>query len=168
LEDIVVIGKVLKELGICGELKVLPLSDNPERFKKLERVYLVSPDGKRELRGVTVLRQQKGLVHLSLAGCNSPEKASTLRGYFLAVPKNELPLLPEGKYYTFQIIGLRVVTDEGIPLGIVEDILSTGSNDVFVVKGEKEYLIPFLRDVVKKIDLAEKLIIIHPMAGLLE
>jgi 16S rRNA processing protein RimM len=77
--------------------------------------------------------------------------------------------LEDGEFFYSQIVGLSVVTTEGMTLGMVEDILVTGSNDVYVVKdGKREYLIPAIADVVKKIDLEEKTILIEVMEGLLD
>jgi 16S rRNA processing protein RimM len=77
--------------------------------------------------------------------------------------------LEDGEFFYHQIVGLSVVTAEGMTLGKVEDILATGSNDVYVVKnGKKEYLIPAIADVVKRIDLERKTILIEVMQGLLD
>jgi len=108
-------------------------------------------------------------VIMKLRGINSPEDAATLRGGQLMVPEEESPPLPDGVYYYYQIIGLKVFTVDGVYIGEVTDIIETGSNDVYVVRdGEKEYLIPVIRDVIREIDIRKRRIIISPEAGLLE
>ena len=86
----------------------------------------------------------------------------------LYAPGDEIPL-EDGEFFHDQIIGLSVVTIGGMALGKVEDILQTGSNDVYIVKqGAREYLIPAIADVIKRIDLQEKKIVIEVMEGLLD
>ena len=87
----------------------------------------------------------------------------------IQIPEEDRIALPEGSYYQFEIKGLDVYLEGGRFLGKVTDILRTGANDVYVVgQGEKEYLIPALRSVVKEINLSEKRMTLHPMEGLLE
>lgn len=96
------------------------------------------------------------------------ENASFFQDSLLYV-KTETILLEEGEFFYDQIIGLSVITTDGLLVGKVEDILDTGSNDVYIVKHEgKEYLIPAIKKVVKKIDIANKQIIIQVMEGLLD
>ena len=71
----------------------------------------------------------------------------------IAVPRSELPPLPEGEYYWQDLLGLRVVNCEGVELGEVAEIFATGANDVLVVRGERERLIPFVEPVVVKVDI---------------
>jgi 16S rRNA processing protein RimM len=102
-------------------------------------------------------------------GINSREEAAMLRKAVIEVQEKNLPALPANKFYHCQIIGLIVVTHEGKRIGRVAEIIETGGNDVYVVKGEgKEYLIPAIKDVISCIDLSSGTIIIAPMKGLLD
>lgn len=159
----VAVGRVLGPWGLRGELKVEPLTDFPERFALGCSLYV---------EGVAYViercRWHKGKAYVKLSGIGSAAAAEALRQRFLEVPEDELKPLSEGEYYQFQILGLEVRTIEGQPLGKVTQILSTGSNDVFVVHGEGgELLIPALDDVIKAIDLDGGWIEVELVEGLL-
>jgi 16S rRNA processing protein RimM len=148
-QGFVAVGRILGPWGLQGELKVQPLTDFPERFAPGCSLYV---DGVAYVVGHC--RWHKGKAYIRLSGVDSATAAEALRQRFLEVPEEELKPLSEGEYYQFQIVGLDVRTTEGQPLGKVTQILSTASNDVFVVLGEGgELLIPALEDVVKAIDL---------------
>ncbi|NLZ38123.1 MAG: 16S rRNA processing protein RimM [Firmicutes bacterium] len=154
MEPMATIGKVISTHGTKGALKVQPYSDFPERVKMLERVFL-------EINGIRKpYLVQDAFINgrfwvISLAGIEGIEAAQQLRGALILIPLSERLELPQDTYYWDQIIGLDVYTVSGQMLGIVQDILQTGSNDVYVVESQqgKEILIPALKDVVKKVDL---------------
>ena len=105
---------------------------------------------------------------LKLAGIDTRTEAETLRGRALTVPRSELRSLPEGEYYAFQLVGIEVVTTAGAGVGRIVDIMTTASNDVYVVEGERgEILIPAIEDVVKSIDLETGRMVIEAIDGLL-
>ena len=115
------------------------------------------------------MRIDRGALIISFEGINSREEAALLRRAVIEVQENNLPALPENKFYHRQIIGLIVVTPEGRKIGQITEIIETGSNDVYVVKGQgKEYLIPAIKDVVSCIDLRSGTITITPLKGLLD
>src|SRR5262249_25940379 len=94
-----------------------------------------------------------GQIHqvlLTLAGVDSPEAAAALRGYLVQIPRSAAWPLPEGTYYTFQLLDLAVITPSGAPVGVVTDILTTGNNDVYVVKTPdgQELLVPAIKEIV--------------------
>ena len=96
------------------------------------------------------------------------EDARRLAGQWLLAPVSPSPELPPGEYYHYQLVGLTVVTDQGETLGRVQEILATGSNDVYVVKSDAgaELLLPAIRQVVQDIDLATGRILVHLLDGL--
>lgn len=110
----------------------------------------------------------KNQVILKLKGCNSIEDAEKLRNMFVLVKRSDLEELPEGVYYIADLIGLDVYTDEGDLLGKVDDVYSTGANDIYVVKDElgKQKLLPGIPDVIKETNLEEGKIIVHLIEGL--
>ena len=159
----VAVGRVLAPWGLRGDVKVEPLTDFPQRFAAGGRVWA---------GGVTYVieryRWQRGQVFLKLAGIDSVTAAEALRHRLLEVPEDELRPLGEGEYYHFQILGLEVKTTAGEVLGRVEQIISTGSNDVFVVRGPRgEVLIPAVDDVVKSVDPTAGRIEVEVVEGLL-
>jgi 16S rRNA processing protein RimM len=152
------VGRVLALWGVGGDLKVEPLTDFPERFKSGATLWVC---GRRH--DVQRSRWSRGFVYLGLSGVDSRNAAEELRGALLEVPETELTALPEGQYYRFQIIGLEVCTPEGSSLGRVAEILPTGSNDVYVVRGgPRELLIPAIEDVVIEVDLAGGRLVVEP------
>ncbi len=157
------VGRIVGPWGLRGDLKVEPLTDFPERFALGGSLYVEGV-----AYAIERCRWHKGKVYIKLSGIDSATAAKALRQGFLEVPEEELKPLSEGEYYQFQILGLEVRTTEGQPLGKVTHILSTGSNDVFVVHGEGgELLIPALDDVIKAIDLDGGWMEVELMEGLL-
>jgi 16S rRNA processing protein RimM len=159
----VAIGRVVGPWGLKGDLKVVSLTDFPERFTPGRSLYVEGVP-----HTVERCRWHKGRAYVKLCGIDSATAAEALRQRLLEVPEAELKPLKQGEYYQFQIVGLRVRSSEGQTLGRVTEIVSTGSNDVFVVQGEGgELLIPAVDDVVKAIDLEEGWIEVELVEGLL-
>lgn len=145
----IAVGQILSAHGLRGELKVEPLTDFPERFEVGRSLYTGG-----ERRIIEGCRWYRGKLYLKLSGIDSASAAARLRHRLLEIPEKELKPLAAGDYYQFQVVGLSVRTTAGLPLGRVREVLSTGSNDVFVVHGMMgEVLLPAIGDVVKKIDL---------------
>lgn len=166
---LITIGKAIKPFGVKGEMKIEPMTDFPERFKTLRRVYLVSPAGKEIACEVRSVRYAGGLPYLLFEGFDAPEKAKELNGWFLKVPAEEAVPLPEGSYYWFELMGMEVVSESGETLGSIVDIFETGSNDVYVVKrGRKEVYVPATREIIRQVDRKAKRMVIHLMDGLME
>ena len=109
-------------------------------------------------------------VLFKFRGVDSRETAEALRGQHLMIPENEVYPLPEGSYYYFQLKGLSVYDQERGYLGILQDILETGANDVYSIKSEEngEILIPAIKEVVLRVDLEKKEMRIKLLAGLLD
>jgi 16S rRNA processing protein RimM len=168
-QQYITIGEITASHGYRGEVRVLPLTDFPERFKAMEHVYL-SLGSLLVEKAVESAFVQRNRIVLKLEGIDTPEQAGQLRGALLQVSRQELWPLQDGAYYHFEIIGLKVVTVDGAALGEVAEILTTGGNDVYAVRNGmgKEYLVPALRSVVKEIDTGAGLMIIEPLPGLLE
>jgi 16S rRNA processing protein RimM len=162
--EFLIVGRILAPWGIRGEVKVEVVTDFPERFAPQKVVYLDA----RQLE-IESCRPHKQHLVVKLATIDSVEDAEKLRGQDLTLPRSELYHLPEGQYYAFQIIGLKVVTTKGKNLGKVTDIMTTPGNDIYIVEGKKgEILIPAIEDVVKSIDLKKGKIVIEAIDGLLD
>lgn len=166
---LITIGKVQKTHGVKGEIKIGPLTDHPERFSDLRRVYLTSARGESRECAVRSVRYMDGTPVLSLKGYDDPETARELNGWLVQVPQEETVPLPEGQYYWFELIGMEVLTESGEKLGTIVDIFETGSNDVYVMKaGKREVYLPATKEVIRQIDRAAKRMVIHVMEGLLD
>ena len=162
--EFLIVGYILAPWGIRGEVKVEVVTDFPERFAPRKVVYLNT----RPLEIESCHPHKQHLV-VKLDTIDSVEDAEKLRGQDLTIPRSELYHLPQGQYYTFQIIGLKVVTTEGELLGHITEIMTTGSNDVYIVEGKRgEILIPAIEDVVKSIDLQKGEVVIEAIKGLLD
>ncbi|MDI6870331.1 MAG: ribosome maturation factor RimM [Bacillota bacterium] len=169
----VAIGEIVAPHGLRGEVRVLPLTDFPERFETTGRVLLGPPGGEPAGAPVAVerARRQGRLVLLKLAGVDSVEAAESLRGRLLFVPRQEVVPLPEGRFYVFDLVGLLVVTEDGAPLGKLVAVLDNPANDLFVVRppgGGRDILLPALKSVVREIDLAGGRMVVSPLPGMLE
>lgn len=162
------IGQVVALFGVRGELKVRLLTDIPDRFQQLEAVN-VGSDHRRYL--IEHVRPHKGeMIVLKLAGIDDANAAEALRRQDLCIPLSHLAKLPPDIYYQHDIIGLHVITLDGRELGPIVEIIETGSNDVYAIKGQdgKQVLIPAIKDVIKQIDLIRQTMYIDPLPGLLE
>jgi 16S rRNA processing protein RimM len=160
------IGKVVRAHGIRGEISVNVLTDFPERFETTEWVYLGNEFEATPYR-IEKSRWHKDNVLLTLAGITDRTEAERLRGQYVQVPIKEATPLPEGSYYLYQLIGLEVITVENQSLGTITEVLETGANDVYVVRGDKEVLIPAVADVIKAVDLEKGQVIVQLMEGLI-
>lgn len=152
------IGEITKPHGVKGEIKVFPLTDDIQRFKKLKRVFI---DGQ-EVKVVYATAGSDRAI-LKLEGCDSVEDAEKLRKKLLVVPREEAVRLEEGSYFIEDLKDCIVFDEEGTELGQVAEVIQTGANDVYWIKKPKELLIPAIRDVVVSIDVEAEKIIIKPL-----
>ena len=146
----IVIGRVGAAHGIHGDLRIIPLTDFPERFSALREVMVGD-----ELLHVAHVKPQGKNFLMRFREYTVREDAQRLTGRLLTVARAEAAPLDEGEYYVFDIVGLTVYDEEDNELGSVENVLRTGSNDVYAVRSEdgRELLIPALRAVVQSIDV---------------
>lgn len=167
-EGFIIIGKIVSTQGNKGEVKVVPLTNSIDRFRKLTDIFIKKGNNKK-LLNINNLKIKKNNVILKLEGIENIEKAEMIVGSFLEVKRSNAIKLPKDTYFIFDIIGLEVYTNENELLGKVENIISTGSNDVYVVKNKdkQEILIPAIREVIKNIDLEKKRISINMVDGLI-
>lgn len=149
--EVITIGKIVAPHGVRGDVRIIPLTDFPDRFYTVEAVLV---DDVGEL-AVESARQHKKFILLKFAGFDSLNDSERLRGKLIKIKRADAVKLPKGQYYIFDIIGLAVVDEDGVPLGIITDVLQPGSNDVYVVQqpDKTELLIPAIKEVVKKIDI---------------
>ncbi len=168
-EELIVIGKITKPHGVKGELRVLPSSNNPHRFAQLNDIWLIGEDRQPVLQHIKGVRYHRNFVLLKLTGYDTLSQAEQLAGAELGIPKSRLRQLPDNTFYQFDIIGLKVYTADRRYLGKIKSILSTGSNDVYVVKGEAaEYLIPAIKQAIKELDIAQGYIVLNALEGLID
>lgn len=173
--DVVIIGEVTAPHGVRGELRVLPLTDDPERFGRLISVQVTggAPGLPREV-AVERASSRGNMVILKLAGVDDAGAAEKWRGARLAVPRTEAIPLSEGRYFQFEIMGLSVVTEDGRVLGKIVRIYETGANDVYEVRSEtgaglpETFLLPALKSVVRSVDVPGGRMVVRLLPGLVE
>ena len=157
------VGHVIRAHGLNGQLRVKLLSDFPQRFQPGGVVYIKG--GQFTIADSGFFRH--GQILLSLQGIEDSDAAQGLVEQFITVPAEAAPPLPEGEWFHFQLLGLRVITDQGEELGELTDILETGSNDVYVVsQGKAEILIPALKTVITQVRLDEGVMVVSLPDGL--
>jgi len=168
--DLVVIGEVTRPHGLRGEMRVTLHTDRPERFEGLaECVLWHEASDARTVRRITGARRQGDAVLLSLAGCESVEAARGLVGRLVALPREEALPAPAGHVYPWQLVGCRVVTDDGRAVGEVSGIEPSPAHDLWVVRGAgREHLIPAVAEIVVEVDVNARRVVIRPPEGLLE
>lgn len=168
-QELMVVGKLVAAQGLKGELRVLPLSDFPQRFTEPGQRWLQRrQDPPRSIELVSG-RQLPGkeLFVVRLAGVESREGAEALVGEELLVPANDRPKLAKGEFHLLDLIGLEVRL-EGEKIGTVSDLIHAGNDLLEVDLGDRKLLIPFVEAIVPEVELAGGWIGITPPPGLLE
>lgn len=163
MADLLTIGRILRPHGVRGEMVLEAGADAEHTLAGVATVYVGEPPVACALAGV---RRHRDRLLIRLAGCADRDFAEAYRGQAVRLAREAAPL-PPGTYYWTQILGLAVVTDEGEPLGAIAEILETGANDVYIVRGDgQELLIPAAPGVVQQVDLEQQRMIVHLPDGL--
>jgi len=161
------IGRIVRAHGLRGEVSTRVLTDFPERFETMEWVYLGNEFEAMPYR-LESFRWHKQNVLLTLEGVTNRTQAELLKGQLVQVPLEEAVPLPDGSYYLYQLIGLKVEDTSGKFLGVIKSVLETGANDVYVVEHEgQELLLPAIPDVVKSVDITQGIMVVHLLDGLI-
>jgi len=168
-DEYLLIGEVVAPFGIHGQVKVKSYTDNVDHLSRSIRTVYLGP--KRQpylLKGV--IEHKQGLLILSLGGVTKREQAEDMRRFEVAILEHEAAPLGEGEYFIHQLYGLTVLTEDGIEIGKVREVLETGASEVLVVTraGQPDGLIPMIHDVVQELDIAGSRIVVRLLEGLLE
>ncbi len=171
-EEFVAIAKLLKTRGLRGELVAALLTDFPERFENLEKVFAVSENGKISELEIEKFWFQKGRIILKFKGFDSIESAETLRNFEICIPESQAVELDTEEFFDWQLQECFVETVEGKKIGRVREIMRTGGTEILVVEdasdAKKDYLIPFAKAICVEIDIENRLIKVDAPEGLLE
>ena len=163
------IGVITQTHGIKGEVKVFPTTDDVKRFKRLEKVTIDS--GKKRFEAeIESVKFFKQFVILKFKGFDTIEDIQPYKQAKLLVDREHAVRLRKDEYFVADLIGTKVVSDEGTELGVMTDVIETGANDVYVVKNSEgeEILFPAIKDCVTEVDLENGVITLHVMDGLLD
>lgn len=163
-------GGVVKPHGIRGEFCIKSYADSPSIFDAVRALYL--QEGARPPQPFSLVswREHKGFVLITVKGVTDRDQAESLRGRTVLVREEDLPELPEGEHYFYQMIGCRVVLDDGTDVGELKGFYETGEQDTWVIENETgvEILLPAVPEFVKDVDLDSETILIEPPEGLLD
>ena len=148
-------GRVLVPHGVHGWLKVRPYGADLDALLGFSNWWIASAEGWREIRAVECRPHGAGLM-AKFPDVDDRDAAGAFSGRDVAVPRSALPETQDGEFYWQDLVGLDVQNAEGVPLGRVDRLIETGGNDVLVVEGERQRLIPFAGAVVLDVNLAAR------------
>ncbi|MGM0414928.1 MAG: ribosome maturation factor RimM [Bacillota bacterium] len=167
-QNLIAVGRIVRYQGNKGEVRVVPLTDYPERFFEYDRLILERATGNEELK-VEKVREHKGFIVLKLETIDDIGAAEAIKDHLISIPITELPQLPEDSFYIFELKGLEVRTDTGTRLGKITAVSTDTGTDILQVQGEeRDYLIPVAKEIIISIDQDEGIVTIKPIPGLLE
>lgn len=163
------VGVIANTHGIRGEVKVYPTTDDINRFKKLKKCILNTGKEYIDLN-VESVKFFKNMVILKFKEYNNINDIECYKGKDILVSRDNAVKLEKGEYYIADILGAKVILEDGSEFGVLEDVMQTGANDVYVVKtlDNKEVLLPKIDECVKKLDIENKIVTVHIMKGLLD
>lgn len=165
--ELLEIGRIIRSHGLMGRMRVLSYLESQDVLDNLAEISV----GRRVQEAVTFpldsVQTGREYFILKLGGIEDKDAAAKLVGSSIWIPLEKVKKLPDGEYYWHDIIGLEVITEEGRILGRIESVFPTGSNDVYVCRGnEKEILLPAIDDVVRKIDMDHRMMVVRLLKGL--
>ena len=169
MEKVFQVGIISSTHGVRGEVKVFPTTDDMKRFKKLKEVLLDT--GKEtltlEIEGVKFFKQ---FVILKFKGYDNIDDIVKYRGKSFFVPRENAVKLQKDEYFIADLIGLKVVNEDGSFTGVLKDVMETGANDVYIVESQdgKEVLIPAIKDCILQVDFEKEQVLVHLLDGLLD
>jgi len=168
IDDLYAVGRIVKVFGVRGEVIVIPMTDSPGRFKKIKRLFVgTSPDAVRECHIERLNIQQRG-VRLKLEQVEDRSNAQTLVGCLLFVPGSELQRPSRGSYFIHDVIGLTVVDQSGATIGTVKEVIKQASHDIYAIQsGDREVLIPAVKEFVRKVDLSRRIMTVWLIEGMM-
>ena len=168
MDDCLQVGGIVTSHGVHGEAKVFPTTDDVTRFKKLKTVLLESKEGIKELH-ITNVKFFKQFVILKFEEFSTPEEIMRIKGAPLWVKRADAVKLKKDEYFIADLIGLNVISDLEEEIGVIEDVLVTGANDVYEVRmpDGKEVLIPAIKDCILDVNISEGFMRVHILDGLM-
>jgi len=165
------VGKLVNTHGLRGEVKILSQTDFPDvRFAPGSELALHAPEGDRVVPlTVQSAREHKGMFIVKWKGLDHINEVEPYKGWAVKVAREEQVELEPDEYYYYEIVGCRVVTEDGEELGEITEILSPGANDVWVVERPKgkPLLLPVIDDVLIRVDVQAKLVTVRLLEGLI-
>lgn len=167
MEDLFKVGVITSTHGIKGEVKVFPTTDDANRFKKLKNVILDTGKEKIDME-IASVKFFKNMVILKFKGIDDINDVEKYKKSELYVTRENAVKLKKDEYFIADLIGMEVVSDEDEELGVIDDVLQTGANDVYVIKkpGTSDLLVPAIKDCIKEVDVEGGKMLVHLLPGL--
>ena len=166
-DALIEVARIVKPLGIRGELKVLPLTRTPSELGRYKFFYIADESGRVTEVVVDCFQVRSNAVILKLVGLDARDQAEKYRDCALLIRQDQLPRPEEGEYFIQDLIGLSVVSDDGEELGTLRDVLELSAHDIYQVEnGDRELLIPAISDFILDIDLKRRKMIVRLPEGL--
>lgn len=168
LDELLLVGYVTHAHGVRGQIRLHALTDRPEHLNTVKTVYLGDDFKPFALRRAA--EHKASVLIVTLGGVETREAAEALRGSEVFIRERDAQPLAPDEYYLHDLPGLSVENVAGEALGTVKDVVETGANEVLVVVRPDggELLVPMIKDVVKRLDVAAKLVVIEPLPGMLD
>jgi 16S rRNA processing protein RimM len=168
-KDLFVVAKIRKSFGLNGEVAIHPFTHSVERFEKLKEVFIGFDENNVIQSRVESVRMNKNMIIIKFDHFKNRTDSDKYAGSFVYVISKNVVKPPKGKYFFHDLIGLSIEDSSGKKYGIVKDIWELPANDVYVIDyNGKEVLVPAIKEIVKKIDIDQKKIIIDVLNGLFE
>ncbi len=169
MEDYFKIGIITSSHGVRGEMKVFPTTDDTRRFKKCREVYVEDKTGL-VMYEVESARVSPDKVLLKLKGIDTPEEAVKLRQRGIFVDREHAVKLSKDEYFIADLIGLEVINEDGDRIGVIEEVLPTGANDVYQIAMDdgRELLLPAIKDCILEVNVEQGFMRVHVLDGLLD
>jgi 16S rRNA processing protein RimM len=169
----VALGRVVGAHGLRGQIRVRYFGEGPDELLRQPRLGFGASEEDASVTELEVARAapgRRGEVRIGLVGVDSREAAEDLKGRLALASPAALEVLPPGEYYGYQLVGCRVETEDGRPVGVVRSLWPTGETDVLVVEGEGgvEHLIPTARELLRDVDVEARRIVVAEIPGLLD
>ena len=163
MKDMIGLGRVTAPVGIKGEVRVYPYTDEQARFSAVEKVYL----GERALR-IEKVRYQKDMVVLKLEGVDNRNAAEALRNAELSLPREEMYEMDEDSYLVDDLIGIRAVLEDGTPVGVLKSVLPNPAHDLYEIEKPdgSSFLLPAVKAFIVSVDTGAGIMTVRLIEGL--
>ena len=161
------IGQIVNTFGIKGFVKIVPFTDDLERFEELESVFVVKQKELIEMQ-IEEVKYHKNLVLVKFKGIEDINMAEKYKGCYIKIKRENARKLPKDTYFIADLIGIDVYDEDGNLLGKVDDIFNNKSHDVYVIKDDlgKQILLPSTKEVIRDVDVENNKIVVHLIEGL--
>ncbi len=171
MNDYFVIGKIVNTQGVRGDVRILPQTDDITRFEKLEKVEIFRENDKNSIKVLTIGKvwYHKSFVVIKFKEIENMNDAEKIKDYFIRIDRKDAVPLEEDEYFITDLIGVKVITEDKENLGIIKDVITTGANDVYIIKTSgKDILIPAIKQCILDVDMENRIMTIHLMKGLVD